>query len=113
MGQNLGINRKFDAALSLDAHDKQNHAALIETLETDVIPFWREAGDRLAAIQLSSNSPNRTTLEALQDLTEGRADAFQALDDGLRENDPQAIAKAAQDLKEIEQTAKERRTSRK
>jgi rhomboid protease GluP len=106
------INRIFNAALSLDANDKQNHAALIETLEKDVIPFWREAGDRLAAIQLSSNSPNRTTLEALQDLTDGRADAFQALDDGLRKNDPQAIAKAGQDLKQIEQTAKKRRTSR-
>lgn len=106
------INRKFNAALSLDANDKQNHSVLIETLEKEVIPFWREAGDRLAAIQLSSNSSNRTTLETLQDLTDGRADAFQALDDGLRNNDPQAIANAGQDLKQIEQTAKERRTSR-
>jgi rhomboid protease GluP len=106
------INRKFNAALSLNANDKQNHLALIETLEKDVIPFWREAGDRLAAIRLSSNSPNRTILDSVQDLTDGRADAFQALDDGLRKNDPQAVAKAGRDLKQIEQTAKERRTSR-
>ena len=106
------INGKFNAALSLDAHDKQNHSALIHTLEKDVIPFWREAGDRLATIQVSNNSPTGAALEVLQDVTDGRADAFQALDDGLRKNDPEAIAKAGQDLKQVEQIAKERRTSR-
>jgi hypothetical protein len=50
------INGKFNAALSLDANDGRNHSALIETLEKDVIPCWREASDRLATIQLSSNS---------------------------------------------------------
>jgi hypothetical protein len=105
------INRKFNAALSLDINAKENHTALIETLETVVIPFWREAGDRLATIRLSNNSPDRSTLEALQDLTDGRADALQLLDDGLRKNDPTVMAKAGQDLKEVEQTAKERRTS--
>ena len=105
------INRKFNAALSLDTNAKENHTALIETLETVVIPFWREAGDRLATIRLSNNSPDRSTLEALQDLTDGRADAFQLLDEGLRKNDPTVMAKAGQDLKEVEQTAKERRTS--
>ena len=106
------INRKFNAALSLDTKDKQNHTALIETLERDVIPFWREAGDRLANVQVSSNSPNTATLEVLQDLSDGRADAFQLLDDGLRKNDPKMIAKANQDLKQAEQTANERRTTR-
>jgi rhomboid protease GluP len=105
------INRKFNAALSLDSNTRENHTALMETLETVVIPFWREAGDRLATIQLSNNSPDRSTLEVLQDLTDGRADAFQLLDDGLRKNDPKIMAKAGQDLREIEQTARERRTS--
>ena len=106
------INQKFNAALSLDANAKEDHTALIKTLETVVMPFWREAGDRLATIELSSNSPDRSTLEVLQDLTDGRADAFQLLDDGLRNNDPKVIAKAGQDLKEVEQTAKEQRTAR-
>lgn len=47
------VNRKFNAAL---AKDNQDHSAFIETLEKEVIPFWREAGDRLAAIQLPRNS---------------------------------------------------------
>jgi membrane associated rhomboid family serine protease len=105
------INHQFNTALSLDANAKENHAALIATLETVVIPFWREAGDRLAAIQLSKNSPDRSALEVLQDLTDGRADALQLLDDGLRKNDPKVMAKAGQDLKEVERTAEERRTS--
>jgi hypothetical protein len=90
----------------------QNHAALVDTLEREVIPFWREAGDRLEKIQLPSNSPNISALEAIQDISDGRANAFKLLDDGLRKNDPKIIAKADQDLKEIEQAAKERRTSR-
>jgi rhomboid protease GluP len=106
------INRKFNAALSLDANAKENHTALIETLETVVIPFWREAGDRLATIQLSNNTPDSSSLEILQDLTDGRADAYQLLDDGLRKNDLNVIAKAGQDLKEVEQRAKERREAR-
>ena len=106
------INGKFNAALSLDARDRKHHTALIETLEKDVIRFWREADDRLSTVELSSDSPNRATLESLQNLTHGRADGFQLLDDGLRTNDPIAIAKASQDLKQAEQTARDRHTSR-
>jgi rhomboid protease GluP len=98
-------NRKFNAAL---AKDNQDHSALVETLEKVVVPFWREAGDRLAAIQLPSDSPNSSNLETLQELSDGRADAYQLLDDGLRKNDLRVIATASQDLKQIEETAKER-----
>jgi hypothetical protein len=66
------INGKFNAAMS---KDNRNHSALIETLEKEVIPFWREAGDRLAAIELPRNSPNESKLETLQDISDGRADA--------------------------------------
>jgi rhomboid protease GluP len=99
------INRQFNAALSLDANGKGNHTALIDTLEALVIPFWREAGDRLGTIELSNKSPDRSTLDVLQDLTDGRADAFQLLDDGLRKNDPEAIAKARQNLGRLQQAA--------
>jgi hypothetical protein len=103
------INRKFNAALSLDRIDKNNHSGLIDTLEKDVIPFWRKASDRLATIQLPSNSPNSSKLEILQDLSDGRADAYQLLDDGLRKKDPKLTATAGEDLKQVEQKANERR----
>jgi len=103
------INGKFNAAM---AKNNQNHSALIETLEKEVIPFWREAGDRLAAIELPRNSPNESKLETLQDLSDGRADAYQLLDDGLRKNDSAVIATAGQNLKQIEQAARDRNSAR-
>jgi rhomboid protease GluP len=103
------VNRKFNAAL---AKDNQDHSAFIETLEKEVIPFWHEAGDRLGAIRLPRNSPNSSNLEILQDLSDGRADAYQLLDDGLRKDDAKVIATAGQDLKHVEQDAKERRGAR-
>jgi hypothetical protein len=81
---------------------------LIDILEKDVIPFWREGSNRLATIQLPRYSPYTANLEALQDLARGRADAYQSLDDGLRRNDPATIAKAVKDLKQVDQTAKGR-----
>jgi rhomboid protease GluP len=99
------MNRKFNSAL---AKDNQDHSAFIETLEKEVIPFWHEAGDRLAAIQLLPNSPNSSNLQILQDLSDGRADAYQLLDDGLRKDDPKVIATASQELKQVEEAAKER-----
>jgi hypothetical protein len=101
------VNRKFNAV-----KDNQDHSAFIETLEKELIPFWHEAGDRLGAIQLPRNSPNSSNLEILQDLSGGRADAYQLLDDGLRKDDAKVIATAGQDLKQVEQDAKERRGAR-
>ncbi len=37
IGVHEPLNDRFNAALSLDANDSQNHSALIETLEKDVI----------------------------------------------------------------------------
>ena len=99
------MNRKFSSAL---AKDNQDHSAFIETLEKEVIPFWREAGDRLDAIQLPSESPNSSNLEVTQELSDGRADAYQLLDDGLRKDDSNVIAKAIKDIQQVEETAKER-----
>ena len=98
------IDGKFNAALAKDDHD---HSALIASLEKEIIPFWREAGDRLAAIQLPSNSPNSSNLETLQTISDGRADAYQLLDDGLRKNDSKVIATASQNLKQVEEAATE------
>jgi hypothetical protein len=47
-------------------------------------------------------------LEILQDLSDGRADAYQLLDDDLRKDDRKVIATASQDLKQVEEAAKER-----
>jgi hypothetical protein len=68
--------------------------------EKHVIPSWREASDRLAAIELPARSPNDGLLDDLQDLAGRRAQAFQRLDKGLRNNDAQLIAAAGRELKQ-------------
>jgi hypothetical protein len=91
---------------------RQDPAALIETLEKTVIPFWREAGDRLSSIQLPGGSPNVATLDQLQDISDRRTQAFQLLDTGLRSNDPKIIAAAGQELQQVDQTATQRNQTR-
>jgi hypothetical protein len=65
----------------------------------------------IASRQYSFRAIHQTErLEVLQDLTHGRADGYQLLDDGLRRNDPETIAKAGKDLKQVEQTNKQRKS---
>lgn len=94
-----GIDATFKAALRAD--DRESHAALREILETKVIPFWQEAGDRLSAVQLPKHSANIAKLDAIQDISDRRVQAFQLLDEGLRDNNPQVIATAGRELREI------------
>jgi len=96
------INAAFNSAL---LGDRRDHTALTTTLEKQVIPFWREASDRLAAIELPVKSPNDDRLDALQDLSDRRSQAFQLLDTGLRNNDAKVIGSAAQALQQIDSNA--------
>jgi hypothetical protein len=98
------IDREFDLA---QLHDDQSHHDLIEALDKTVIPFWRGAGDRLSAIHLLIDSPNRASLKNLQNAIDARAAAFQLLDDGLQKDDPKVVATARLELKEIDQATKE------
>jgi rhomboid protease GluP len=94
------INGRYQSVRSRDAN---NRAALADTLEREVIPFWRKAGDRLSVITLLSDSPNRTRLENLQAAVERRSDTLQLLDDGLRQNDLTRITPAERELEHMDQ----------
>jgi rhomboid protease GluP len=94
-----GVDAVFNAALRAD--DRKSHAALREILETKVIPFWQDASDRLAAVQLPKHSANVAKLDAFQGISDRRVQAFQLLDEGLRDNNPQVIATAGRELREI------------
>jgi hypothetical protein len=100
-------NRKFDAALAV-AKTGGKPLVVANGLEHDVLPFWREASDRLSAIDLKADSPHLATLELLQDIADGRVHGYERLDQGLRKNDPEEIRKAEEELKQVEQNAKER-----
>ena len=94
-----GVNAALKAVLR---DDGKSHAALMETLETRVIPFWRDVSDRLALVELPQQSANIAALDTLQDISDRRAHAYQLLDQGLRDNDPRVIAAAGRELREIE-----------
>ena len=107
-GGEHAANAKFNAALTLAKSDK-NSLALAKSVESDVLPFWREASDRLSAIHLRSDSPNLSALEFLQEVSAGRVHGYGRFADGLRENDPQEVAAADLELKHAESLVKERR----
>ena len=89
-----GRERLIDRRLqSARLRDGNIHAVLIDNLEKEVIPFWRNAGDRLSAITLLSDSPIRTRLKNLHDAVERQSDSLQLLDDGLLHNDLREIAR--------------------
>jgi hypothetical protein len=107
-GGEHAANAKFNAALTLAKSDKDS-LALAKRVESDVLPFWREASNRLSAIHLRSDSPNLSALEFLQEVSAGRVHGYGRFADGLRENDPQEVAAADLELKHAESLVKERR----
>ena len=81
---------------------------IVEPLEKEVLPFWRQASDRLAAIQLRTDSPYRSNLHFLQEMSDARVDAYELLDEGLRKNDRQKVETAEQKLNQLESLARQR-----
>jgi len=101
-------NRKYNAALAAAKTDK-NFVALAKSLENDVLPFWRDASDRLSAIDLSPDSPDLTTLNLLQDMSDRRVHGYEIFADGLRKNDSEEIGNAIKELKHVDQMGKQGR----
>jgi hypothetical protein len=75
-------------------------------LEKEVLPFWREASDRLAAIDLKPGSPHLAKLELFEDIVDARVNGYERFAEGLRKNDAEEIKVAIKTLKDIEETAK-------
>jgi membrane associated rhomboid family serine protease len=98
-------NVRFNTALHLAKSDTQNQTALADTLEKDVLPFWRMAADRLSAVELRSDSPHLARLERLQDISDGRAHAYERFLEGLRKNDAEEIEEAVKELDQVDQLA--------
>ncbi len=98
-------NGRYDAALHLAKADARNQAALADTLQKDVLPFWRLAADRLSAVELRSDSPQLARLERLQDISDGRAHGYERLLEGLRKNDAEEIGEAFKELDQVDQLA--------
>jgi rhomboid protease GluP len=98
----------FKSAVAMARANKQSLSVIVEPLEKEVLPFWRQASDRLAAIELRTDSPCRSNLDFLQEMSDARADAYELLDEGLRGNDRQKVETAEQELNRIENLATQR-----
>jgi hypothetical protein len=72
--------------------DKKNRVLLAAILEHDVLPFWREASDRLSEIDLKSDSPNIPRLDLLQDVADSRVKGLRAKRPGLHAPQHRAAA---------------------
>jgi rhomboid protease GluP len=101
-------NRKYNSALA-EAKANKNFVALAKSLEDDVLPFWRDASDRLSAIDLSPDSPDLTTLNLLQDMSDRRVHGYEIFADGLRKNNSEEIGNAIKELKQVDQMGKQGR----
>jgi hypothetical protein len=90
---------KFNAALHLAKDAKLSDLAFADRLESDVLPFWRQASARTSDIQLEPTSPHLPALELFQSLSKTNVHGYELLAEGLRKNDPQEIAAGGLELK--------------
>jgi len=95
-------NDHFNAALRLNAAGPLTQAGFAEQLEHDVLPFWKEASDRVALIKLAPGSPNLSSLQLLQALSDGRVEGYELLASGLRRNDSKELESAREKLAQVD-----------
>jgi rhomboid protease GluP len=98
---------RFNAALNLARADKLSYSAFADRLESDTLPFWREASARIFEISLEPTSPNLPALELFQTLSKNNVHGYELLAEGLRKNDPQEIAAGEAELKQSKELAEE------
>jgi len=93
--------QKFNSALALESNNR-DLTALANAVDNDVLPFWREASNRLSSIHLTADSQNISGLELLQLLSDGRIKAFEHLSKAARANDGLQVSAAELELKQVE-----------
>jgi rhomboid protease GluP len=101
-------NSRLNTALALAKADKRNELALVDRLESDAVPFWREASNRLSAIHLETNSPNLVNLQLLHDVSKGRVYSYELLAQGLQAKNAKDITAAEVELARLDQLLKDR-----
>lgn len=101
-------NRQLNTALALAKADTQNELAFVDRLESDAVPFWREASGRLSVIHLEPNSLNLSNLQLLHDVSERRAYAYELLAQGLQAKNAKDITAEELELARLDQLIRDR-----
>ena len=77
-------------------------------IEREVIPFWSEAEQRFAKVELPATSGNYESLQWLQSISRDRLHAYRLTVESLRKNDNKTADEAVEELQRIEDRASER-----
>jgi rhomboid protease GluP len=77
---------------------KLGDGQVVDLLEREVIPFYREALQRLGSRDLPESSPLARQQAEAVDFTRGRVEGFQLMVDGIRQNDPLKLESAVRQL---------------
>jgi rhomboid protease GluP len=104
------VNKKFNTALSLAKTNPSSQPALVQDVDSDVLPFWRTATSRLARVQLDSDSPNLPALQYLQTLAAARVHAYELFSEGFHKGDAQELAAAKEAMAQADRLASEARS---
>lgn len=59
--------------------DDSYELAPVERLESDAVPFWGEASNRLSAVHPEPDSTNLPDRRLLHEVSEGRANVYEPL----------------------------------
>ena len=77
-------------------------------IEAEVIPFWREANERVVKINLPMTSENYESLQWLRSVTHDRVHAYQVIVQSLRQDDKNMSDQGLEELKDIQDRIDER-----
>ncbi len=100
--------RRYGELAVLARAGKWNDDTYGNRIERDVIPFWIEADQRLAKVDLPITSSEYEILQLFRSVTSDRLHAYQLVLQGLRQHDADIAASAVDDLQRIDDRVNKR-----
>jgi rhomboid protease GluP len=88
--------------------EKWNEDTFATRIESEVIPFWREADARFLKVELPTNAHNTEELKFLRTVAQDRLHAYELMVQALRKNDDTMRDEARQELKNTDDLIHER-----
>ena len=104
--EDRGISERWDAILDAARRDGLPFDQVAGRIETNVSADYKKNFERLSALNLDSAAPSAQALGVLRKYAALRADASQALAQGLRTKDPDKIRKALESARRATELAR-------
>jgi rhomboid protease GluP len=94
LGDDRRINERWQQIMNSGRQGEATFEELAGQIEADITREYRESFEQLSALHLDPAAPSNMTLQMLRKYTQLRADAAQALAEGLRTKNPARIREA-------------------